>query len=129
MNFEKAKEKAKQHALLVKQREQLRQIKHKNDPKRKVPTHKLITAYLFIVLNIVLIYALVSMWHFADLTHLGVIVTDIIGQIATFLIYSHHSTAQNTSGGIVYETVMEKIKNGFHSPSEMSEQEKNEAVG
>lgn len=126
MTFEEKKERAKRHAQKVKEAQQISKIKHKNDPEKKIPTHKLITGYLFIILNIVLIYALVSMWHFADLTHLGVIVTDIAGQVITFLIYSRHSTAQNTSGGIVFETAMEQMK---HTADELTQKEKDEAVG
>lgn len=129
MNFEERKQRAEEHARKVKEKERLRKIYHKNDPEIKIPTHKIITGYLFIILNVVLIYALVSMWHFADLTHLGILITDIAGQLVTFFIYSKHSTAQNTSGGIVYESFMQEMKSRFHSASEMTEEEKNEAVG
>lgn len=129
MNFKKQKQKAEAHAIKVKQREALKKIRHKNDPKKKIPFHKIIVGYLFLVLNVVLIYAFVAMWHFADLTHLGLIITDIAAQIVTFLIYSHHSTAENTAGGIVYETAMEEMKSRFHLSSEVTQKEKDEAVG
>lgn len=122
MNYEKEKEKAKAYAEKVKQKQVLHKIKHKNDLEHKIPTHKIITGYLFLILNVILIYALISMWHFADLTHLGVLITDIAAQVATFLIYSHHSTAQNTSGGIVYESMMQEIKSRFHSTDESDDE-------
>ena len=130
MTFEEQKKRAKEHARKVKEKQQIYKIKHSNDSKdKRFPFHKVITVYLFILLNVLLVYAMVSMWHFSDLTHLGVIITDIAAQVVTFLIYSHHSTAQNTSGGIVFETAMEQIKTQFHRKDEVTEKEKEEAVG
>ncbi len=126
MNYQKKKKKAQLYAQRVKQRNELRAIRHKYDLKRNIPTHKVITVYLFIVFNVILIYSFIAMWHFADLTHLGILVTSIAGQVATFLIYSKHSTAQNTSGGIVFETAMEQMR---HTADELTQKEKDEAVG
>jgi len=129
MDFNRKKAFAEQHAQRVLERQQLSEIWHSNDKERKLPTHKLITAYLFILLNVILIYAMIAMWNFADLTHLGVIITDIVAQILTFFIYSRHSTAQNTVGGIVYDTAMFEMKSMFHRDDEMTEEEKENAVG
>lgn len=74
-------------------------------------TTKLITFYLFVVLNIVLVYSLVAMWHFENLTYLGTLIADVIGQILVFFIYAIKSTKENTSGGIKYETTMVKLQN------------------
>lgn len=129
MDYKEKEKKAKAHAAKVLERNKLREIKHANDKEIKLPTHKLITFYLFLLLNIILVYALIAMWYFADLTHLGVVVTDIAAQIITFFIYSHHSTAQNTAGGIVYDTAMFEMKHKFHMDEELSEEEKENAVG
>lgn len=129
MDFEEKKKKAQEHANRVKEKQELHQIKHANDAERKLPTHKLITFYLFVLLNVILIYALIAMWYFGDLTHLGVVVTDIAAQVITFFIYSHHSTAQNTVGGIVYDKAMYEIKHQFHLEDEMSQEEIDNAVG
>lgn len=129
MDFENKKKKAQEHADRVKEKQELYKIKHANDTERKLPTHKLITFYLFLLLNVILIYALIAMWYFSDLTHLGVVVTDIAAQVITFFIYSHHSTAQNTVGGIVYDKAMYEIKHQFHLGDEMSQEEKDNAVG
>lgn len=129
MDFEEKKKKAQEHADRVKEKQELHQIKHANDAERKLPTHKLITFYLFVLLNVILIYALIAMWYFGDLTHLGVVVTDIAAQVITFFIYSHHSTAQNTVGGIVYDKAMYEIKHQFHLEDEMSQEEIDNAVG
>lgn len=129
MDFEAKKQRAQEHADKVLERRKLYEIKHSNDAEKKIPTHKIITFYLFVLFNIILIYALVAMWHFADLTHLGVIIADIGAQILTFFIYSHHSTAQNTSGGIVYDTAMFEMRNKYHSGNDLTEEEKENAVG
>lgn len=73
---------------------------------KKPSTDKLIATYLFIILNVVLIYAMLAMWHFADLSYLGVLVTDIAGQVITYYIYAKKATAQNTKGGITYDLAM-----------------------
>ena len=101
---------AKRHSKRVLELRELRKVWHENDVKKeRIPTHKLVTFYLFVILNVVLIYSLVAMWHFADLTHLGLLITDIVGQLVTFMIYSHHSTAQNSKDGINYLALQNKL--------------------
>jgi hypothetical protein len=73
---------------------------------KKVSTTKLVMLYLFLLLNVILIFAMVAMWHFADLSYLGVLVTDIAAQIITFFIYAVKSTKENTVGGITYDLAM-----------------------
>lgn len=72
-------------------------------------TTKLIMIYLFIILNAVLVYCLIAMWHFGNLTHLGTLITDVISQVIVFLVYCVKSAKENTKGGIVYETAMANI--------------------
>lgn len=55
--------------------------------KTKNETSKLIAIYLFVIFNIILIYSLVAMWEFRDLTYLGVLITDIAAQVLLFGIY------------------------------------------
>lgn len=89
-------------------KEALENAKYKK--KSKLPsTTKLITLYLFVLLNIILAYSLVAMWVFKDLSYLGALITDVIGQILVFFIYSQKSAKENTQGGIVYETTMAKL--------------------
>ena len=73
---------------------------------KKPTTDKLIAIYLFIILNVILVYSMISMWNFADLSCLGVLVTDIAGQVITYYIYAKNATAQNTKGGITYDMAM-----------------------
>lgn len=85
----------------------LREEREKGNEKRKLPsTTKLIAVYLFIILNVVLIYAMVCMWHFGDLSYLGVLITDVAAQILTFVIYCAKSLKENSVGGIVYDMAM-----------------------
>lgn len=65
--------------------------------------------YLFAVLNIVLIYAMVVMYKFRDLSYLGVLITDIAAQVLVFFIHALKSKAENTTGGIVYETAIRQM--------------------
>lgn len=55
---------------------------------KKPTTDKLIAIYLFIILNVILVYSMISMWNFADLSCLGVLITDIAGQVITYYIYA-----------------------------------------
>lgn len=80
-------------------------LKTKKEKSKKTTT-KIVMFYLFTVFNLVLIYSLIAMWHFEDLTHLGVLITDIIGQIIVFLVYCLKSSKENSQGGIVYEQAM-----------------------
>lgn len=54
---------------------------------RKRETSKAIALYLFFLLNAIVIYALVAMWHFSDLSYLGILITDIAAQILVYAIY------------------------------------------
>lgn len=100
---EENKDKAQRHAL---------KLARKDWKERKpITTTKLIAVYLFVVLNAILIYACVAMWHFADLTYLGVLITDIAAQVIVYMLYIIKSTKENTAGGITFETAMYELEN------------------
>ena len=109
MSYKDKLRRARVYADRIKKKQEIYAIKHQYDSKKKIPTHKIITIYLFIILNIILTYSLVAMWYFADLTHLGVLITDIAAQVITFLIYSHHSTCQTKEGGIQYLALQHQL--------------------
>ena len=91
----------------LKRLKSLREEQNKYRPKIKLPsTSKLMAVYLFVILNIVLIYAIVSMYKLADLTYLGTLVTDVAAQILTYFIYSKKALAENSQGGITYDMAM-----------------------
>lgn len=82
--------------------------KYKTSIISKISTTKLVMLYLFLILNIVLTFAMVAMWHFADLSYLGVLITDIAAQIITFIIYAMKSAKENAIGGITYDLAMKE---------------------
>lgn len=97
------RQKQKEYELKVK----LKKEKEKCRPaKVKLTTTKKITIYLFVVLNILLVYSIVAMWYFADLSYLGTLITDVIGQVIVFITYAAKSTKENTVGGITYDSAM-----------------------
>ena len=55
--------------------------------KCKIETNKIIAIYLFVLLNSIIIFSMVAMWHFGDLSYLGVLITDIAAQVLVYAIY------------------------------------------
>lgn len=53
----------------------------------KIETSKFFAIYLFILLNAIVIFSMITMWKFADLTYLGVLITDIAAQVLVYGIY------------------------------------------
>ena len=53
----------------------------------KIETSKLLAVYLLILLTAIIIYAMAAMWKFADLSYLGVLISDIAAQILIYGIY------------------------------------------
>ena len=92
-------------------KKKLKEEKDKYKSKIKLPsTSKLMAVYLFIILNVVLIYAMVAMWYFKDLSYLGVLITDVAAQVLTYFIYSKKATIENTVGGITYDMAMKSVE-------------------
>lgn len=109
--FQKQMEKAQQRNESLLRIQELRKERNKYSQRKKLPTSKLITYYLFIVLNVVLVYSMVVMYKFQDLSYLGALITDIAAQVITYFIYAQKSRAENTVGGITYETAMRNLEN------------------
>ena len=61
--------------------------RHWRPKKEKKETSKKLVIYLFVLMNVVICYCLVSMWYFRDLSCLGIIITDIAAQILAYAIY------------------------------------------
>ena len=71
-----------------KQKEYKQKIKNeKYKYRQKFETSKLLAIYLFLILNVIIIFSMIAMWHFKDLTYLGVLITDIAAQILIYGIY------------------------------------------
>jgi len=76
---------------------QLEKERRKFD-KAHIETSKLIAIYLFILLNAIVVYSMVAMWVFADLSYLGVLVSDIAAQVLIYAIYcmkAYHGKKQS----------------------------------
>lgn len=105
--YESRMKKIQDKNILREQKQNLRNERNKYKHNIKLPsTSKLIAGYLFVVLNAVLVYAMIAMWHFMDLTCLGILVTDIAAQVLTFMVYAWKATKENTKNGLVYEMAM-----------------------
>ena len=83
--FSKKMEKIKKQNEQKLRIEELRQ--ERNKYKKKVETSKFLALYLFVLLNAVIVYSMISMWKFSDLSYLGVLITDIAAQILIYGIY------------------------------------------
>lgn len=100
-------------------KQKLKEEKNKYKSKIKLPsTSKLMATYLFIILNVVLTFAMIAMWHFSDLSYLGVLITDVAAQVLTYLIYARKSMIENCAGGITYDMAMKSMNDSFSDEEE-----------
>lgn len=106
--------------------------KEENKYKKKFKwpsTTKLIATYLFVIFNVVLVFVMYAMWHFADLSYLGVLITDIAAQVLVYWIYAQKSKIENTTtSGFIYEARMKEL-NQQYSNDTNSSNSSNSAVG
>lgn len=65
----------------------LKAEKEKYKQKPKIETSKIMMIYLFVLFNVVIVYAMVAMLLLSDLTYLGVLISDIAAQVVTYGIY------------------------------------------
>lgn len=84
--FEEEMKKIENKNRQIELRQALRAEKNKYK-KPKMETSKKIMIYMFVLFNVVLFYALIAMWHFQDLSYLGVVISDIAGQAVNYGIY------------------------------------------
>ena len=83
--YQKKLQKAKDIGKTIEYKREIAEAKNKSKKKRE--TSKLLALYLFALLNAIVIYAMVSMWKFSDISYLGVLITDIASQILIYGIY------------------------------------------
>lgn len=111
MNYEKELEKAKLHAEKVKIRQELYDIRHANDrQKEKLPTGKKALKFMIINCSIIELYSLFAMYMLQDLSPLTTLIAAVVGECVSIISYNIKSSKENTSGGIVYESAMKKLK-------------------
>ena len=82
--YQKKLQKAKDIGKTIEHKQEIAEAKNKT---KKRETSKLLALYLFALLNAIVIYAMVSMWKFSDISYLGVLITDIASQILIYGIY------------------------------------------
>lgn len=85
--YQQELEKVKRENIQRQYKQSLKNEKNKYKKSLKIETSKLIALYLFALLNAIVIYAMVAMWKFADLSYLGVLISDIAAQILIYAIY------------------------------------------
>lgn len=120
-------------------RRKLRRVKRNNEQWRRLAevvedgenyrprreTSKALAVYLFVLLNTIVVYAMIAMWHFGDLSYLGVLITDIAGQVLVYKIYCDKAfrgkNAQENNKLEKYKFDKElKAKLGFVEDTEVS---------
>lgn len=84
--YKRKERRIKRRNETLKQREALRALRYRTE-KKKRETSKKLAVYLFALFNVVVIYAMVAMWYFRDLSYLGVLIADIAAQVLTYAIY------------------------------------------
>ena len=85
--YQKRMEKIRRNNIEKQYRQKIKNEKSKLKQRRGVETSKLLAIYLFALLNAIVIYAMISIWKFADISYLGVLITDIAAQILIYGIY------------------------------------------
>lgn len=68
-------------------RESLSKEKNKYKKKLYIETHKVLAVYLFILINILIIYTLVAMWVFQDISLLEVLITSVVSEVIVYIVY------------------------------------------
>lgn len=115
MDYNKQKEYANKYAAKVKQKQELYDIKHRNDkPKEKLSFSK--KAFVFMIANCIIIeiYSLFMMAFYEDLSSLPTLIVAVIGECICTVSYYIKAKCENTQGGIIYETALRKLDNSIN---------------
>ena len=102
----------------------LKEESNKYNQKRKVETSKAIAIYLVVLLNTIILYAMIAMWFFKDLTYLGVLITDIAAQIMIYGIYclkAYHSKKQEENVKLEREKMSGSLSELLNAGKECAE--------
>ena len=102
---------ARRYAKRQKFMEEVEQIKYGKSGKRKMPTGKKYTIYLLANFTIVEIYTLYIMYYLRDISALPTLITVVIGEVITLLVYQIKSLKENTANtGFMYELKMKNAE-------------------
>ena len=66
-------------------RQEIRAIKH--PPKPKMETSKKMAIYIHIMCTVVILYSLVAMWYFQDLSHLDTLIAGVVAASVNYITY------------------------------------------
>lgn len=86
LEYRRRRQKIERRNESAARRQSLRALRQRPE-RRKIETNKLIAFYLFLMFNVIIIYALVVMWELGDLSYLGVLISDIAAQVLVYAIY------------------------------------------
>ena len=117
--FEKKLHKIRLENQDKRRKQKLEDEKNKYKKKKKLPsTSKLILIGAVILCLQIIIFCEYMMWKTGDLQAMYVLI-GISASLASVIIgYLLKSKAENTSGGIIYETAMEELRQMAHPPCE-----------
>lgn len=104
---------ARRYAKRQKFKEEVEIIKYGKGGRRKMPTGKKLTIFLVANFTLVEIYTLYIMYYLRDISALPSLITVVIGEVISLLIYQIKSLKENTANtGFMYELKMKDAENG-----------------
>ena len=119
MNIQEKKEQWEKRKVEIEQKEQLKQEKKNFFSKykrEKISTTKKLIYFLFINCSLIEIftgwvtYLSVMKSETPDFSPLVALIGAVVGEVISFAIYGIKSVKENTAGGVVFETAMQKQK-------------------
>ena len=113
-SYEFALLRAKRHADKVKQKQIVSEIKHSNDSgRKKLQSSKLGLWLLFLDAFFIQIFCMWLITKYASEMNIETLIGSLVGLLGTVFVqamgyqsYAKKSTAENTAGGIVFETAL-----------------------
>ena len=119
--FKKKLDKIQRDNIDRKLKQRLEEEKKKYKKKRKLPsTSKLILIGAVVLCLQIIIFCEYMMWKTGDLSAMYVLIGIAASLVAVVTSYNRKARAENTSGGIVYETAMAQL-NETHCDPEIDE--------
>ena len=104
MDYEKERKLAEQYAEKRRLKNEISEIKHKND--KKLTFSK--WAFIFMMVNctVIEIFSMVTMFMFVDLSPLPSLIAAVVGECILCVSYMAKSAIENRKDGIIYEMAM-----------------------
>ena len=129
--YQYAKIRAKRHAMNVKRKQEIYEIRHSNDPERRKPAYsKLLVAFIFIDCLVIQVFIMRMIAKTGDMTQ----ISSLIGLIGTLFVqgmslisYNAKSAKENSAQGIIYEMAMKDSNDQI--TNNMSDDIDDDAVG